>query len=667
MLKMLKIFFLLTGFALSGIVHSAEIAFDDNLTEGQRVINTLRIVGWAKTPSSTGYVLIDIDGVSLGRAAYPLQRSDVPNSGFILEIDTLGKSNGTHKVSAGAYDSTGKLIEVVSRNFVFANITPRGAIEGPGYRDPASGLIGVTGWALADGGFKKLEIHVNGRFAANADYGLPRSDVQAQFPEYNIANGGFYAAVNLDSLGLPRGFHRISLVGVDGKDTRHAVAESEFFYTTGRVGRNWLDFPEKNSEKLVDGSLRVTGWSEGDFPASRVDVYLNDRLIGSTTDLTANRTDVPDVFPGAKNVRGFDFNISSRYLIKGNHRIVAVATDTAGQRHNLDVFSGPVNFTVTGSDKMFGAHLRPQNDYAGAINMYAAGMGDAKQIVMYFQPWRNAAGVCSPFNTYPFLPQRASESGAIPMITWEPLQEGMTYAQNLATFSYDKILSGVFDTCLTQYARDVRDFANPVMMRFGHEMNGNSNSWTGIANGNNPDKYISVYRKIVDIFRTEGATNALFVWSPDHASPPEVPAPSNELRNYYPGSGYVDFIGVSGYNWGNDPLRGGGWVTASQVFNNFLTAAARDFPSKPILLTEVGSVPGYGSNSRSTWYTEAFSFFSATPALKGIVWFNDFAFANTTMPDFRITDTPTLGPVNSAETSLLRGLVKSIKPASVGH
>jgi len=148
------------------------------------------------------------------------------------------------------------------------------------------------------------------------------------------------------------------------------------------------------------------------------------------------------------------------------------------------------------------------------------------------------------------------------------------------------------------------------------------------------------------MFRAAGATNAKFVWAPDHASPPEVPSPSSEIRNYYPGNGYVYFIGVSGYNWGNDPQRGGGWVSAAQVFGTFLGLVNRDFPGKPIIIAEVGSVPSYAGNVRGDWYKDALAIFGAHKEVKGIVWFNDFAFALTTLPDFRITNTPGLPAVD---------------------
>jgi hypothetical protein len=638
---------------------SPQVAFDSNLAEGQQVANTIRMIGFAITPQSSGYVEIAVDAQNLGRAAYPLPRTDVPNSGFIMEIDTLNFPNGNHTIKASAFAATGAPVGSAIRTLRFANILAKGSIEAPVLRAPVAGEIAFTGWALANGGFKRLEIQIDGLFAGLADWGLPRIDIQQLYPEYGIANSGFRAVVNLAQIGLARGYHRVVLVGIDGTDTRRQIVDSEFLYTTGRAGKNSLESPAQGAQVVATSDLRVAGWTEGDNPATRIDVYINDRWAGASTAVTMPRPDVPASFAGVKNVGGFDFTLPAFDLGHGRQRVTAVVSDTAGQRANIDFFSGPMYFEVGDTRRVFGAHLRPQEDYAGAISQYAGEAGASPDIVMYFQPWRAASGACAAFNEYPFLPNKVKAAGARLMVTWEPLQDGAGSTQ--PGFTYASIMAGAQDACIAAYAQQVKDFGTPILIRMAHEMNGNSNNWTGIANGNNPQGYVDMYRKVVNMFRAAGATNARFVWSPDHASPPEVPAPASEIKNYFPGTGYVDFIGVSGYNWGNDPLRGGGWVTAVQIFDNFLNMIVREFPGKPVLITEIGGVPGYGSFSRSGWYTDTFNYLAARKDLKGIVWFNDFAFASTAQADFRITNTPGLPAVNAAEMATVRGLIAAYR------
>ncbi|MEO8135249.1 MAG: hypothetical protein ABI831_14855, partial [Betaproteobacteria bacterium] len=454
-----------------------QVAFDSNLVEGQQVTNTIRVIGFAITPQSTGYVEIAVDAQNLGRAAYPLPRTDVPNSGFIMEIDTLSFPNGSHVIKATAFTAAGAVVGSATRTLRFANVPARGAIEAPGERVPVSGATTFTGWALAEGGFKRLEVQIDGLFAGLANWGLPRSDIQAQFPEYGIANGGFSAALNLDQLALARGIHRIALVGVDGTDTRRQVVTGEFLYSVGRAGKNSLELPAQGSLVSAAGNIRIAGWTEGDNPAAKVDVYINDRWVGASTAVTTARPDVPAAFPGVKNVGGFDFMVPGLYIGRGPQRITAVVTDTAGLRSNVDVQTGPVVFYVSDSDRLFGAHLRPQVDYTGAIAQYTADAGSNPDIVMYFQPWRTAAGACAAFNEFPFLPDKVVAAGARLMVTWEPLQDGAGSTQ--PGFTYAQILAGTQDACINAYVAQVKAFGAPVLIRMAHEMNGNSNNWTG--------------------------------------------------------------------------------------------------------------------------------------------------------------------------------------------
>lgn len=637
---------------------SPKVAFDNNLTPNQVVKGVVRLFGFARTTNSQGYVEVAVDGQRIGRPAYPLFRTDVPNSGWGMELDTEAFANGNRLIEAFGYEKSGQLVESARLTLNFRNTPLRGVIESPGWRDPASGEIGIAGWALAEGGLKSMEILINGQRVADAQLGLPRSDVQAVFPEYGNATSGFRAVVNLGRLDLPRGFHRVDAVGITSAGDRKRMATSEIFHTAGRVGRSYVDFPTINgSAEPAPSGLRVAGWSEGVSPARYVDVWLNDRPLGRVDGMFDNRPDVPPVFPAVTNVRGFDTTLDVRTLVSGPNRIRMVATDFSGIRTNLDTFTGPVQFTALKAPKLFGAHLRPANDYGGSIQIYRNEMF-APDVVMYFQPWRTSSGACSPLNEYPYLPQRVTEAGAIPMITWEPLQEG---ASSQANFKLASILAGAHDECVRAYARQVKEFGQPVMIRFAHEFNGNSNHWTGDSNGRDPALYVAVWRKVVDMFNAEGATNALWVWSPDHASPPEVPQPASDLRNYYPGDAYVDYIGVSGYNWGNDPLRGGGWVTPQQVFRTFLDLVKRDFPGKGVLITEVGSVKGYGDFSRAQWYQEFFDYINTRTEVKGVIWFNDYAFANTSMPDFRVTNTPGFPAVNAAESAAFRAAAQGFR------
>jgi len=60
----------------------------------------------------------------------------------------------------------------------------------------------------------------------------------------------------------------------------------------------------------------------------------------------------------------------------------------------------------------------------------------------------------------------------------------------------------------------------------------------------------------------QGATNVKWVWSPNVRYGAELP-----LANLYPGSAYVDWLGLDGYNWGLDPhLPRPAWQSFEEIF-----------------------------------------------------------------------------------------------------
>jgi hypothetical protein len=74
-----------------------------------------------------------------------------------------------------------------------------------------------------------------------------------------------------------------------------------------------------------------------------------------------------------------------------------------------------------------------------------------------------------------------------------------------------------------------------MFLRFAPDMNDPARAW-GPEHGNAPADFIRAWRRIHDLFRTSGATNVVWVWSPS------VSAPSP--RAYDPGPEFMDWAGV---------------------------------------------------------------------------------------------------------------------------
>lgn len=171
------------------------------------------------------------------------------------------------------------------------------------------------------------------------------------------------------------------------------------------------------------------------------------------------------------------------------------------------------------------------------------------------------------------------KAGALPHITWEPWM----WDKSSEIFLQD-ILSGDFDQYITDWATDAKKYGKPVLVRFAHEFNGNWYPWSTAHNDKNADLYIQTYRYIVDMFRKVGADNVKWVWSPNFESVPNKPW--NEALRAYPGDEYVDWIGMSLYNFGSNKY-GSKWQSFNQLVSPLYFEFVKNIPSKPIMITEI--------------------------------------------------------------------------------
>ncbi len=290
------------------------------------------------------------------------------------------------------------------------------------------------------------------------------------------------------------------------------------------------------------------------------------------------------------------------------------------------------------------SHPPPYDDYKRAINEYHVKMGKYHKIVMFFSAWENNEGMYGFGRAYPdfgekyeagWLANQIYEAGATPMITWEPYKGGAGIFQE--KYSLDRIINGTFDNYIRAYARDVRNWGKPILIRWAHEMNGDYYSWSCSLNGGDPGRYVKAFRHVRDLFRAEGAFNAYFVWSPNYASPPTVKKPCDNLDLLYPGDEYVDFIGVSAFNWGSDTSRGPGWVNIEALIDGFLNHMAKVHPNKEVIICETGTAHDRPLSSIAQWLYDTYNYIAKRGTVSAIVYFDDFAYHNPSFADFRVS------------------------------
>ena len=184
------------------------------------------------------------------------------------------------------------------------------------------------------------------------------------------------------------------------------------------------------------------------------------------------------------------------------------------------------------------------------------------------------------------------------VIFWEP------------SFGYDGIMDGSKDAYIKQFATDAKAYGYSVILAPFDEMNLNEETWGYGANNNSAQKFKTVWIHIHDIFTSVGATNVKFAITYNNVSTPDVSG--NGMADYYPGSIYVDYIGIDGFNFNTPPL------TFAQIFDNAITQAS--VFNKPIYILSMASDAG---PHKATWITDGLGTnIKNYPNVFGWVWFN---------------------------------------------
>jgi beta-mannanase len=200
----------------------------------------------------------------------------------------------------------------------------------------------------------------------------------------------------------------------------------------------------------------------------------------------------------------------------------------------------------------------------------------------------------------------------------------------------DAIADGAQDSYLAALADRVRAFGDRLFLRPLWEMNGDWSAWGGAANNdggqaNGPAKYIRAWRHMHNIFAERGATNAVWVWSPNCI---DKPADAwNHWTGYYPGDAYVDWVACDGYNWGTT-MPYSEWRSWATIFGGPESVYA-DYATKPFMVAETASCEQGGD--KAAWLRDAEQFIAPSfPNVRAFVYFDAFSEQEVAC-DWRVT------------------------------
>ena len=239
------------------------------------------------------------------------------------------------------------------------------------------------------------------------------------------------------------------------------------------------------------------------------------------------------------------------------------------------------------------------------IDEFSDLVGGMPAVIHWFQDWVMGFD--------PGYMDAAVSRGGMPLITWEPWKFGE--GLNQSGYALRDILAGDHDAYIRQWAQAARDWGKTFYLRFAHEMNGDWTSWSPGVNGNTSREFISVWRKVYNIFQQEGATNAVWVWAPVAHYEGATP-----YRDVFPGDAYVDWLGVSGYNWG-DTRTWSQWQSFYRIFDQSYDKLVA-LTNKRIMVAETASAESGGD--KAAWISKAFfeQIPNRFPRIRAVVWFH---------------------------------------------
>lgn len=220
------------------------------------------------------------------------------------------------------------------------------------------------------------------------------------------------------------------------------------------------------------------------------------------------------------------------------------------------------------------------------VRAFTNATGVKPTVILYYSGW------LEPFQAR--FATTVSNNGAVPLVQLDP--KGISIAA---------IASGKYNGYLSAYAKSVRDYRRPVILSFGHEMNGHWYSWGYMHTP--AAVFVAAWRHIVTLFRALGARNVTWMWTINvihqHAN---VPSPSP----WWPGSSYVTWVGIDGYYFNSSS-------TFAPIFGPTI-AVVRELTHDPILISETGATPSAGQSAKIADLFAGIHLYG----LLGFVWFD---------------------------------------------
>jgi len=202
--------------------------------------------------------------------------------------------------------------------------------------------------------------------------------------------------------------------------------------------------------------------------------------------------------------------------------------------------------------------------------------------------------------------------GATPMVQVNPILGPGRPAETVVRDYLKAIRAGKHDAYLAQLAKQIKAYQRPVMVSFAPEFDNPEKSW-GVETDSSLEAYRKTWQYVITYLRRQDVANGIWLWNPMRAA---------TLERFYPGSSYVDWLGLVVVN-DKRMSEDGEWHSFSPLFtplqNKLQKHAADSIQMKPVLLTRFGSrVQGVNSVE---WVVESLETIrKGNPQIRGVVF-----------------------------------------------
>src|SRR5215216_3409862 len=273
-----------------------------------------------------------------------------------------------------------------------------------------------------------------------------------------------------------------------------------------------------------------------------------------------------------------------------------------------------------------GAYVAADPPRAAAVRSFESLSGRHLCTVSWYEAWSASAQPSFPSAALTAaLYHDGYDTHTIMQLSWEPWAR------------LNAISAGTYDSYLRRYANQMKTWGHPIRLRLAYEMiqDDNYDNCSGQPScpewypwQDQPIAYVAAFRHVHDVFTAVGASNVEFVWCANN-----YPFQMDIVKKYYPGSAYVDWLCMDGYNLGNRDGQPGwpDWQWFDDLFYNLYHTFVDNtsfYGDKPIMIGEVASCEAspheLAGQTKPAWITNMFQRLKSPDyaQVKAFYWFH---------------------------------------------